>query len=392
MTVSFVPQGVTEIIPGSITPLGSFQIVKATAGPTALPAPLKFRIDYMMSEPRDGTRTIRGTIAVNGQVTFQTDEPNQQPRYTLMGSTIKLCGSSADTQCTAIPVLALPAATTTPQTSQVLHGVMTALEPHRLKVVATGYGPANTSSKKELHAIVQNNFFDDGGSSSAIAMVGPNAYFRVGTSARMDIDGAASPSVTVSDAAGLNTVLNNHTNGTMTPPPEISSGDAPDWQQSTTAMDALIRQLRQTAQNSGRYFSGTNPSSFGDFASGTGITFCEGSCNMGGNTSGGGILVVTGTFTTSGSPSFKGLVLAVGRYVNATNPGGVVRSGGGNEIFIGNIVIAPYDPANLAGGFEQPRYDQSGGPGDTINSDVALDQAFDGTAAISNFILGIAEK
>jgi hypothetical protein len=113
---------------------------------------------------------------------------------------------------------------------------------------------------------------------------------------------------------------------------------------------------------------------------------------MGGNTSGGGILVVTGTFTTSGNPSFKGLVLAVGRYVNASNPGGVVRSGGGNEIFIGNIVIAPYDPTNLAAGFEQPRYDQSGGPGDTINSDVALDQAFDGTAAISNFILGIAEK
>jgi hypothetical protein len=157
-------------------------------------------------------------------------------------------------------------------------------------------------------------------------------------------------------------------------------------------MDALIRQLRQTAQNSGRYFNGTNPSSFGDFATGTGITFCEGSCNMGGSASGGGILVVTGTFTTSGNPSFKGLVLAVGRYVNASNPGGVVRSGGGNELFIGNIVIAPYDPNNLAAGFEQPRYDQSGGPGDTINSDVALDQAFDGTAAISNFILGIAEK
>jgi hypothetical protein len=338
----------------------------------------------MMSEPRDGTRTIRGVIAVNGQVTFQTRD------YSLMGSTITLCNTS--TECVSVPVLTLPPATTTPQTTSEVHARLTALEPYRLKVVATGYGPENTSSKKELHAIVQTNFFDDGGSSSAIAMVGPNAFFRVGTSARMDIDGAASPSVTVSDAAGLNTVLNNHTNGTMTPPPEISSGDAPDWQQSTTAMDALIRQLRQTAQNSGRYFNGTNPSSFGDFATGTGITFCEGSCNMGGSASGGGILVVTGTFTTSGNPSFKGLVLAVGRYVNASNPGGVVRSGGGNELFIGNIVIAPYDPNNLAAGFEQPRYDQSGGPGDTINSDVALDQAFDGTAAISNFILGIAEK
>src|SRR5262249_55345005 len=121
-------------------------------------------------------------------------------------------------------------------------------------------------------------------------------------------------------------------------------------------------------------------------------TFCDGSCNMGGNSQGGGILVITGTFTTSGNPKFNGLVLAVGRYVNAANPGGVVRSGGGNETFTGNIVIAPYDPNNLAAGFEQPRYDQSGGPGDTINSNVAVEQAFDGTSAISDFILGVAEK
>jgi hypothetical protein len=158
-------------------------------------------------------------------------------------------------------------------------------------------------------------------------------------------------------------------------------------------MDAFIKQLRQAAQNSGRYFDGsTSPTSFGSFATGQGITFCEGSCTMGGNSEGGGILVVTGTFYTSGNPKFNGLVLAVGQYNGTSDPGGVVRSGGGNEIFTGNIVIAPYNPLNLAAGWGEPRYDQSGGPGDTVNSAVAVDQAFDGTSAITDFILGIVEK
>ncbi len=386
MTVSFVPQPVTDVVPGTITPLGSFQVVKTNSGPTTLPAPLKFRIDYMLSEPREGVRTIRGSIGINGAVTFVSD--TSPPTYQLMGSTIKLCQSSG--LCTTTPVLSLPTATTTPAQAGPVYGHMTTLEPYRLKMIATGLGPSN--SKKVLEAIVQNNLFNDLGSSSAISMVGPNAYFRVGTSARMQIDGGSVPSVTVSDSTGLQTVLNNHTNGTMLPAPEIAGEDVPDWQQTATAMDALIRQLRQTAQNSGRYFNGTNPTSFGNFTTGSGITFCEGSCSMGGSIEGGGILVVTGTFTTSGSPKFKGLVLAVGRYVSAQNPGGVIRSGGGNEVFIGNIVIAPYDPANLVAGFEQPRYDQSGGPGDTINSDIDMSEIFNGTSAITNFILGVAEK
>jgi hypothetical protein len=396
LTVSFNPTASTTLAAESITSFGSISVVKAGTGPTSLPSALKFRIDYVMTAPREGIRTIRGTIATNGVVTFQTDNVGQQPSYPLMGGTLKICDSSSS--CTAAPTnITVPAATTTPQNSLPVYGKMSVLEPYRLKVVATGYyspdGPSGAKqSKKVLEAIIQRNFFNDLNSTGAISMIGPNAYFRVGTSSRMDIDGGAYPSVTVSDQAGLNTVNGNHTNGTMLPPPEIQSNDVPEWQQSASAMDALIQQLRQTAQNSGRYFNGTNPSSFGNFSNGTGITFCEGSCSMGGNSSGGGILVVTGTFTTSGNPTFNGLVLAVGRYVSPTNPGGVVRSGGGNEVFTGNIVIAPYDPLNLNAGFEQPRYDQSGGPGDTINSDVALDQAFDGTSSITDFILGVAEK
>jgi hypothetical protein len=383
LTVSYNSQASTTAShPITSTPFGSFRIVKSGNGPTALPSSLAFRVDYIMSDPRAGTRTIRGTIGTDGSVTFLSTT------YSLMGSTITLCNSSAS--CTTGPSITIPAATTTPQSSGILYAKMTPIEPYRLKILSTGYGP--NGATKRLEGIVQRNYFNDLGSSAAISMVGPNAYFRVGASAQMDINGGSVPSITVSDTTGLNNVLDNHTNGHMSPAPEIASNDVPDWQRSTTALNNLITQLRQTAQNSGRYFNGTNPTDFGNFSTGTGITFCEGSCTMGGNSQGGGILVVTGTFTTSGNPKFNGLVLAVGQYVDSSNPGGVVRAGGGNETFTGNIVIAPYDPNNLAAGFEQPRYDQSGGPGDTINSDVAVDQAFDGTSAISDFILGVAEK
>jgi hypothetical protein len=37
------------------------------------------------------------------------------------------------------------------------------------------------------------------------------------------------------------------------PPPALLSNAIPDWQQNARALDALVDQLRTTAQNSGRY-------------------------------------------------------------------------------------------------------------------------------------------
>jgi len=380
-TFSFVSHTQTTVTPGMLNgePFGSIQVVK-TGTATALPAAVNFRIDYVMTDPREGTRTIRGTIGTNGAVTFVANT------FTLMGSTITLCNSSAGCAPPSGYTLSLAGSTS----SQAVYGKMTALEPYRLKLVSTGYGPSG--SKKVLEAIVQRNFLNDLGSSSAISLLGPNAFFATGNSTNMDINGGNLPSVTVTDSQGLQTVLDNRRVDHMLPPPEIAGNDIPDWQQSPSTLDALVRQLRQSAQNSGRYFSGTAPSGWGNFSAGTGITFCEGDCTMSGSSMGGGILVVTGTFRTSGSPRFNGLVLAVGRYVDANNPGGIVRNGGGQENFTGNIVVAPYDPNNLSAGFEQPRYDQRGGPGDTILSDVIVDSAFDGTSAITDFVLGVAEK
>lgn len=390
LTVSYLGQGSTTAThPITSTPFGNFQIVQTGTGVTTSDI-LEFRIDYVVSAPHPATRTIRGSINMSTRlVSFGSNS------YSLQGSTITLCNSISN--CSTGPVITLPAPTTSPQSAPILYGKMTPIEPVRLKVITTGYGPSGTSSTKQLEAIVQRNFFNDLGSSSAISMLGPNAFFNIGSSSQMSINGGSNTSITVSDPNGLNNV-NAALAGppdrraNVTPAPEIAGNDLPSWQQSSTAMDAFVNELKSAAQQNGRYFSSSDPTNFGDYATGTGITFCDRSCTMGGNTDGGGILVVTHTFNTSGNPRFNGLVLVVGQYASASDPGGVVRSGGGNETFTGNIVIAPYNPSNLVAGWGQPRYDQNGGAGDTINSEVAVDQAFDGTSAITDFVLGIAEK
>ncbi|PYS91794.1 MAG: hypothetical protein DMF62_01830, partial [Acidobacteria bacterium] len=298
-------------------PFGRFSIVSTGTG--AALSDLRFRINYRMTAPRAATRSILGTIAgstrvvtING-TNLYTDDGNTSDIdfvFSLMGkNNIFLCQVNPCTTNDQF-TLTLPAPTLVPQyaPSTPMYAKLLPIEPYRLKLKITGFArPGN--AKKQLEAVIQRDLFNATSSSSAIAMVGPNAHFSTGTSAQMNIDGQSNASITVSDQASLATVLANHTNGTINPPPQIVGPDVPDWQQSTTAMDAFIRRLRQAAENSGRIFSGTNPANFGDFNSGTGITFCDGNCSMGGNTEGGGILVVTGTFSTSGNPKFNGLVL-----------------------------------------------------------------------------------
>ncbi len=172
------------------------------------------------------------------------------------------------------------------------------------------------------------------------------------------------------------------------PPPQLIGG-VPEWQQTPQNLDVLIDQLRTTAQNSGRYFSSnseriTNP---GDFTNGTGITFCEGSCQVSGD--GGGVLVVTGMLTNLGGFNFKGLIIVTGEE-------GWDRNGGGNGQVIGNVVVAPYNkrpyiPENLSATFLCPRYGISGGGGsDVIYGDIA--SIIDNTSAVSDFVAGVAEK
>ena len=73
-----------------------------------------------------------------------------------------------------------------------------------------------------------------------------------------------------------------------------------------------------------------------------------------------------------------------------TGSGGLERSGGGNGVLRGNTVVAPYNAANLNAGFLAPKYNISGGGSSTIRFDSS--SVANGMTAVSNFVLGVAEK
>jgi hypothetical protein len=126
----------------------------------------------------------------------------------------------------------------------------------------------------------------------------------------------------------------------------------------------------------------------GDYVTGTGITFIDGDLTIspqgnGSGISGGGILVVTGKLTLGGTFNFRGLILITGQ-------AGFARTGGGGGKLEGNMVVSPYNKTNLAAGFLPPKYDASGnGASDIIYNSSSVNN---GLVAISNFILGVAEK
>ena len=360
--------------------LGSFQVTNTGAG--AAITTTRFRIDYAMSLPRPFVLSIGGEIRAGGDLAFDT------LNYTVLG------GSVAVTDVN----LSLPTVPDVPVATQV-SAAIGPIVPYRLVVTATGYGP--NSATKKLEAVIQKNLFNGLSSGAATSMIGEacpplQVCFAPGTSNGVTYNGCSAigcvPSFGLTNPQNLQYVQTHPPGGDpsqMTPPPAMLGSSVPTWQQSPQALDALVDQLRTSAQNSGRYFvsPGGNLSDPGNFTDGTGITFCEGSCQVGG--SGGGVLVVTGQLTNLGGFSFKGLIIVTGE-------GGWLRNGGGNGQVIGNVVIAPYNripyvPENLVATFLPPRYLITGGGGsDVIAGDVTA--GFDNTSAISDFVAGVAEK
>lgn len=366
--------------------LGSFTATNENGG-VSITGEIRFRVDYYITFPRSGLRNMRGSIKMSGgslTVTFDS------PKYELLGSNLELCSSPSETPDCADVALNL---SVTP-TNNSFYGNMTSVEPYRLRVLSTGYGP--NGAKKVLEAFVQKNFFNDFSSPAPLMMQGPGAelVFDPGNSSVFEINGVDSdgiivPSVGVIDQDGLDNVIDGipDNNDNIQPKPEIVT-DVPDWMATPQNLDALISQLRQTAINSGRYFDNptSNLTNVGDNATGTGITFCEGDCTAG--VDGGGILVVTGQLTNVGDFDFKGLIIITGEE-------GWLRNGGGNGTLEGNVIIAPYNASNLISNTFTlpPKYEVTGGgTSDITYGTIDFDVTFNGTKAISNFVLGIAEK
>jgi len=312
-------------------------------------------------------------------------------------------------------------------TTQPFYADITAFEPYRLKILSTGYGPSG--AQKKLEGIVERNPLDGLASPSGLSLVGPGAQlvFEPGSgnptycgadpgiqdgqtlpnnpTCTINQNLPTGPAIGVSDQAGLNTILaatsgNGNGNGnttTINPPPAIIT-DSPSWQSSPTALNDFISYLRTKAQQNGRYVPySSNGTSFqnvnnstpyvntAENLTGQGLTVVDGDLSIG-PISGGGILVVTGNLTYNGGFSWRGLIIVAGL------PGSTVtRSGAGNGVILGNLVIAPYDPNNLVAGFGSPRFTTNGGG----NSDLMFSgysQNFDGTSAVSDFMDGVAEK
>jgi len=175
--------------------------------------------------------------------------------------------------------------------------------------------------------------------------------------------------------------------------------EIPPWMLNPATMDATIKSIYDTALNTydptnpadtGRVFTNANPVTFGDNATGSGITFCDGDCELG-PVAGGGLLIVTGQLTLKGNFDFNGLIVVTGG-------GGILRDGGGNGNIQGNIIVAPYENSTIAGNtnptpgsdFWAPQWDTRGGGASTITYN-SNNQA-NSLNAINNVVLGVVEK
>jgi len=386
-----------------------------------LPTMNRFEIGVDMNRPYDAHRTIRGFIMPNTVASTPPQILFDSETYTLRGSQIDIDmdESTFTFQATVRPYgysgpLAIGA--------NVITGKISAPEPDRLLVKSTGYGPRG--AKKELEAIVQSNYFSGLGAPATITMVGaetgPNGdfLFYPGNSNAMlysGIDQATGssdiiPPIGVTSDVPLGNAdpnleavldaVDGHISNNVQGVPANVRNEIPPWMLNPATMDATIKNIYDTAintydpanpANTGRVFTNSQPTSFGDNATGSGITFCDGDCELGHNQTGGGLLVVTGTLTLFGNFSWNGLIVVTGG-------GGVIRNGGGTGLIQGNVIVAPYENSMVAGNtdptagsdFWAPRWDTQGGG----NADIRYNSNNQANSlnAINNVVLGVVEK
>lgn len=363
--------------------LGEFKVTMENQGATLL-EDLRFNIRLDMTFPYEATRIIRGTIKSgrllkNQLIDIKIDFDTKG--YELMGSMITLKTDPVDFVS---------------ETAKV-ECSWTQAEPIRLIIKSVGYGPRG--ARKELEAVVRKNFFDGLSAPSTLNMIGksgPDFYFRSGSSNRVTYSGEDTdstlvvPPIGVTNTSNLDEVNkdivgNNTKVYPITNPPVVDITDElPHWLESAENLDNVIQALKNVAKSSGRYFpAGQIPDKFGDYANATGITFVEGDIKIDNPKSGGGILVVTGKLDLKGDINFKGLIIVTGA-------GGLERSGGGGGSLMGNVIVAPYNPNDLLAGYKSPRYTITGGGNSTMTYNSS--SLANGLTAVSNFVLGVAEK
>ena len=222
------------------------------------------------------------------------------------------------------------------------------VEPSRLLVRATGYGPSG--AKKQMSMIVARNVFDPTvpammtligapGGSPAMDFESGNSnnhvYSSVDNATGLPTGFPAFGTTNLGDATIAATQAASNT--TSIPTAGVLTGASiPTYLQSPAAARAFLDYMQKLAMD-GAAESPATATYLPNGGSGnpTGFTFCKGDYTMGSG-SGSGLLIVTGELTTNGGTDFNGLVLVIGQgYVN--------RDGGGGGAFYGGNFVARVD-------------------------------------------------
>lgn len=413
-TFSYVPATVTDLnVSGgaAATNIGKFVITTTGTGAT-IPTFNRFEIRMTMTKPYNAYRIMRGYIET-GSISSTSNNVKliiDSQTFTLMGSTINVnFNGGAFVYFPNASPQRVGFEAPTNIGDNVLSVTMTAAEPTRLLLTATGYGPRG--ARKQLEAIIQKNFFNGLTAPATLALIGPPSTATPATTFLFDPGSSNVTSYSGDDVVSTDIIPPIGTtnqpnlddveasvdgqpphpfNGNVIGTPADIGPENPDWLTSPAKLDVAIHSLYGVASSAGRYYgAGQDPPNFGNNATAQGITFVDHDATFTG--SGGGILVVTGKLTLHGNFNFNGLIVVTGQ-------GGVDRRGGGNGTLQGNIVVAPYlkglisdnQTPSISDSFLAPQYDLSGGGNSTItynSSSVA-----NGLIAVSNFVLGVAEK
>lgn len=396
ITYNPTPSNVLRFADGATADFGNFQITVPTGGTGVNIPDTRFQIIVSMTKPYEGSRAMYGIIRAGtilpgsvGTVRFEF----YSPAFILYGSTITLASRSIT-----------PNAPNVSSGRTSITGSMTPVEPHRILVRSTGFGPRG--ARKQLEAVVQKSNFNGLSAPAALTMVGSSSgfIFNAGSSRNVlysgdDYASAVNiPSIGVTNTANLS-YINGHLPKTApNPPPTDVTYEMPDWLSSPLDLDKQMKEYFNIAVKSKRIFgsNGLTAPNFGDNFTAKGITFIDGDASFSG--SGGGILICTGKLTLNGQVDFNGLIIVTGA-------GGFDRSGGGGGSLQGNTVIAPYaesrmyqlDGKTLAvkdidadDEFLGPKYDISGGGTSELRYNSS--SVDNGLTAVSNLVLGIAEK
>lgn len=276
-------------------------------------------------------------------------------------------------------------------------------QPARLNIQLTGHGPKR--SKKILNMLVARSGLGgfqapatitlrgsdaiplpppltlDTGSSNAVTYTGNDAAGGAGISAF---------AVTVPDVPPTLSGIQRPTQvegspvsvlGPTSPIPGVPPTQQPDWLNTADDARAFVTELRADAVSQNRYFTSKPPASDMGTAGAPKFTFVDGDVTLGPGDNGTGFLVVTGKVTTSGRTNFNGIIFVLGE-------GEVSRSGGGNGVISGGIVIAKF---GATGGFGAPIFTTNGGGNSRIEyNSTAVGEAL--TTVPGFQVLGVVEK